>query len=151
MHGTFFETLPTPILLSELWTQLLTQAHVPPELQQQVIAYLAQLERTDIAQTRQIALASVKPRLRIMSEIQADGNPHTYAEISPRSVNLIVKPPEEIDDGFSEWLREQFQQEGVAVSATPQSIQIGGNRIQVEVKRIHHRRNGLHWVVQAIA
>lgn len=153
VQGTFFETLPTADLLSEVWGQLLTQANIPAELQRQVIEYLAQLERTDIAQTRQIPNASIKPRLRIMSEIQADGNPHTYEEIPPRSINLIVKPPDEVVESHQaalEWLRAQLQREGVPAAATPQGVNIGASSIPAEVKMIHHRRNGKHLVIQVI-
>jgi len=136
-----------------VWGQLLTQANVPAELQRQVIEYLAQLERTDIAQTRQIPNASIKPRLRIMSEIQADGNPHTYAEIPPRSVNLIVKPPDEVVGSHYaalEWLKEQMLCDGIPTTATPQGVNIGANSVPAKVKMIHHRRNGKHLVVQVI-
>ncbi|MFX5142218.1 hypothetical protein ABTC48_21285, partial [Acinetobacter baumannii] len=69
VHGTFVETFPNQHLLAHLWQDVLRQANAPDELLGQIIPYLAQLDRAEVAQTRQIEKASVKPRLRIMSEI----------------------------------------------------------------------------------
>lgn len=150
VQGTFFETLPTPQLLGELWGQLLVQADVPPELRQAVIEYLAHLERADVAQTRQISRASVKPRLRIMSEIHTEGNPHTYFEVVPRSVNLILKPPDDSSSSeLCDWLVEQFSLEGVHVRHENDS-QLSIASLTALVKSVQHRRNGLHCVVQTV-
>ncbi|MCS7300200.1 MAG: hypothetical protein NZ556_01405, partial [Fimbriimonadales bacterium] len=157
VQGTFFETLPTPQLLAELWGQLFAQANVPEELQKQVIEYLSQLDRADIAQTRQVERASVKPRLRIMSEIHREGNPHTYPEVPPRSVNLILKLPEEIatfpnaDERMrlaEQWALGQFRLDGVLISGT--LLVVGTASLQMQLKEIQHRRNGLHLVVQVV-
>lgn len=152
VHGTFFETIPTHELLTELWRQVLGQAEVPDELKEQVLDRLAQLDRADIAQTRKIPSASIKPRLRIMSEIHTEGNPHTYPKICPRSVNLIFKLPEseaqtksEAQSQVEELVMKYFRQEGVQVS---NKIQINGTSI--DCFEIQHRRNGLHVVVQAV-
>jgi hypothetical protein len=148
VHGTFFETLPTPQLLGELWGQLLIQADVPTELRQAVTEYLALLDRADVAQTRQISRASVKPRLRIMSEIHAEGNPHNYPEIVPHSVNLVLKPPDDLPpDKLCEWLVEQFRQESIQAN-NPHDMQITIGSLMASIRLIQHRRNGLHMAVQ---
>ncbi|MCS6772982.1 MAG: hypothetical protein NZ693_02580, partial [Thermoflexales bacterium] len=154
VQGTFFETLPNNELLKALWKQVLDQAEVPAELQEKLSPYLSQLERADIAQTRQIEGASVKPRLRIMSEVHSEGNPHRYAEITPRSVNLIVKLPEECADlrgddlirRSSGWILELFRADGVAASAKePAHDQLVlAGELRAQLKLIRHRRNGLH-------
>lgn len=150
VQGTFFETLPTPDLLTELWGQLLTQANVPSELQQAVVKYLTHLERADVAQTRQLERASVKPRLRIMSEIHAEGNPHTYPETLPRSVNLVLKPPDDVSSNdLCDWLVEQMGLEGVQASSV-NATQLRLNSLTTSLERIQHRRNGLHLAVQLV-
>jgi hypothetical protein len=158
VEGTFFETVPNSELLSQVWKQLLNKAKVPDMIAEQVIEYLASLEREDIAVSRHVCKASIKPRLRIMSEVERDGNPHTYNEIPARSVNLIVKPV--ISEGVDEerWLREsidwftqQAKAEGLVVhKANSQnlSLALGCQEFQLTVRFIHHRRNGRHLVLQ---
>lgn len=155
VQGTFFETLPTRILLEQLWKQLLEQARVPANLQQQVLSYLTQMERANIAQTRQIERASIKPRLRIMSEIHREGNPHTYPEIPPRSVNLILKLPAELEaitevsereTEATQWLQNQFALDKTSYQAF--TLLTGNSSVQTQVRFIQHRRNGLHLAVQ---
>lgn len=157
VHGTFFETLPTAVLLEQLWKQLLEQARVPASLQQQVLSYLAQMERANVAQTRQIEGASIKPRLRVMSEIHREGNPHTYPEIPARSVNLILKLPTELETitevderemRATQWLQDQFMQDKVSCQAS--TYLTVNSSIQTQVRFIQHRRNGLHLVVQLV-
>lgn len=153
VQGTFFETLPTPALLAELWGQLFAQAKVPETLRQRVIKYLAQLDRADIAQTRRVERASVKPRLRIMSEIHKEGNPHAYHEIPARSVNLVLKSPIESEQSdLMVWLEQQFVKENVPIASTsnPLRLLLGSSQVPVEIRFIQHRRNGLHLVVQAV-
>lgn len=147
VQGSFFETLPTSELLTSLWEQVLEQAKVPPKLRGAIISYLSQLGREDIAQTRQIARASIKPRLRIMSEIVREGNPHAYPELTPRSINLILKLPEELVRCPTEqdraqrswaWIEDQCQKESIA------PLQAS----EFALKLVQHRRNGLHLVLQ---
>ncbi|GIV04671.1 MAG: hypothetical protein KatS3mg016_0246 [Fimbriimonadales bacterium] len=152
VHGTFFETLPNQDLLAHLWQDVLRQANAPDELLGQIIPYLAQLDRAEVAQTRQIEKASVKPRLRIMSEIHAEGNPHTYPEIPPRSVNLIFKQPEGIDEnGLVEWVSDCFGKDRCVVRRLNKEFELELNSaFKAEVKKIHHRRNGMHIVIQTV-
>lgn len=151
VHGTFFETLPMSELLKEMWKQLFNQANVPDQLQPPVIEYLAQLDRAEIAQTRQIKQASVKPRLRIMSEIHTEGNPHTYPEIPPRSVNLILKPPVGVaSEQFTEWIVDQFQRDKVPAATIQPCLLRINQSLQAMVKSITHLRNGTHLVVQVL-
>ncbi|OYT72617.1 MAG: hypothetical protein CFK49_09925 [Armatimonadetes bacterium JP3_11] len=152
VHGAFFETLPNQDLLAHLWQDVLRQANAPDELLEQIIHYLAQLDRAEVAQTRQIEKASVKPRLRIMSEIHAEGNPHTYPEIPPRSVNLIFKQPEGIDENdLVEWVSVCFGEDRCEVGRFNNKFQLELNSaFKAEVKKIHHRRNGMHIIIQTV-
>lgn len=123
VEGTFFETLPTSDLLREVWRQLLLESGLPMEKTEEVVANLGSLGREEIAISRHISGASIKPRLRIMSEVEKEGNPHTYGEIPARTVNLVVKPavveessPE--TDWLSQsvaWFQGQVRKEGVVV------------------------------------
>ncbi|GIV11134.1 MAG: hypothetical protein KatS3mg020_0625 [Fimbriimonadales bacterium] len=152
VHGTFFETLPNQDLLAQLWQDVLRQANTPDELLEQIVPHLARLHRPEVAQTRQIEKASVKPRLRIMSEIHSEGNPHTYPEIPPRSVNLIFKPPEGIDEnGQVEWVSDCFGKDRCEIRRFNNKFELElSSAFKAEVKKIHHRRNGMHIVIQTV-
>lgn len=141
VQGTFFETLPTHELLKKLWEDVLRQARVPEELWERIVPLLQRLERAELAQTRRIEGASVKPRLRLMSEIEPDGNPHTYSEIAPRSVNLILKLPDQRADfqQAERWAEIEFRKEGDSLESFDFAIKI-----------IQHRRNGRHLVLQKV-
>jgi hypothetical protein len=88
VQGTFFETIPNQELLKSLWKDLLKQAGVPAEQHMEILDYLAKLERNEVAKSRRIERAAIKPRLRIMSEVVADANPHKYQEIRERTALL---------------------------------------------------------------
>lgn len=154
VQGTFFETMPSSQLIAKLFGQLLEQAEVPSDLKDQVVEHLARLDRVMIAQTREIEGASIKPRLRIMSEIHAEGNPHSYPKIGARSVNLILKPPHERADFEEEmeWIANQCEADSVELIRTGQSLQLqlDASRVNVELKSITHRRNGRHLVLQTV-
>lgn len=139
VQGTFFETLPTHELLGKLWEDVLGQARVPEELRKEIVPWLQKLGRAELSQTRKIEGASIKPRLRLMSEIEPDGNPHTYSEIVPRSVNLILKLPDQLADlqQAKSWAESEFLKDGISLEG-------------LDLKIIQHRRNGLHLVLQKV-
>jgi len=158
VQGTFFETLPGQELLRQLWGQLLRQAGLTEDKSSGVVDALASLEREDIAVSRHIEKASIKPRLRIMSELQADANPHDYPEIPPQTVNLIVKPEiaDEGDDNLwitqsLTWFEQQADREKVTVvESTSQRIVLCEKDAEYAFKVccVHHKRNGRHLVLQ---
>jgi hypothetical protein len=152
VQGTFFETIPNEQLLRSLWQEVLQQANIPEEQQQQVLDYLARLERDEIAQSRLIEGASVKPRLRIMSEVVSDANPHLYKPISARTVNLILKAPDEDAglDVLGEWSAKCFQQDNLQANLSGNTLMVFVDEREIKYKifQIRHRRNGLHLVVQ---
>lgn len=137
IHGTFFETLPIKDLLSELWKQLFRDANVPEDYSK-ASEYLSKLDREEIAKTRVISSASIKPRLRIMSEIHREANPHNYDKIGYCSFNLILKPPEHIrPNQYKDWIWECFNNEKASL-----------NESDVETFLLKHKRNGEYYVVQ---
>ncbi len=165
VQGTFFETLPTSELLTELWRQVLGESQVAEivseDVLDEILRALGSLKREEVAITRHIPGASVKPRLRIMSEIEEEGNPHTYAEILPRSINLVVKPPaiaEQNPDWLeqaSEWFAEEASKDRVNVALAIVAEGIGKMRLEqcemsIRLLSIKHKRNGLHLVVQTV-
>lgn len=168
VHGTFFETLPIEQLLKEVWRQVLAEAGatsiLTAETLEELLAQLGTLRRENIAISRHIQRASIKPRLRIMSEIEAPGNPHTYSDIVPRSVNLIVKPPSLADTephrwihDATEWLAREANMDGVefirrrrqlAHTRVESFMRFEDYELPVAVLPLKHERNGMHVVVQ---
>ncbi|MDW8053367.1 MAG: hypothetical protein RMJ86_02320 [Anaerolineae bacterium] len=82
-----------------------------------------------------------------MSEIVREGNPHAYPELTPRSINLTLKLPEELVQCPTEqdraqrswaWIEDQCQKESIA------PLQAS----EFALKLVQHRRNGLHLVLQ---
>lgn len=151
VQGTFFETIPMKELLTEMWKQLLSDAGVSGDKSQEIIKDLRNLDRDSVAITRRIDKASIKPRFRIMAEVEADGNPHQYAEIPAQTFNLILKSP--VDKGvdpapqIQKWFAEtsiptdDFQEEHFIAHIDEQPLPLRWCLIQ-------HRRNGLHLIIQ---
>jgi len=152
VQGAFFETIPNQELLKLLWKDLLDQAGVPIAQHQEILNSLTKLERDQIAQSRVITRAAVKPRLRVMSEIVAEANPHRYSEIEGQTVNLILKAPREDDSGISQWVTDQFSADHLRaqmVSDDTMTISDEDHSIACRVVPVKHALNGLHVVVQA--
>ena len=112
VEGSFFETIPKSELIQRVWEQILSETGVPEEQKQQLLPLLAQLKQSAIAQSRHIEGASVKPRFRVMAEVESDANLHAYPEIKSRTVNLVIKRERYYDWA---WLREKFATEGIKV------------------------------------
>jgi len=165
VHGTFFETVPEGDLLIALWKQVLDEAGIAQCIDsndfEKILERLGSLRRDDVAVTRHIEGASVKPRLRIMSEIATEGNPHTYQEIPARSFNLIVKPPglgDANDNWLSravEWFEREAREDQVTLSIQDRhsdrveaDLAMAQTTVPVSLLCIRHKRNGLHLVVQ---
>jgi len=151
VQGTFFETIPNSELIRSMFRDIFEQAGVPESLLE-ALEYLSQLDRSEIAQSRRISKASVKPRLRIMSEVISEANPHTYPEILARTANLVIKSPSEdmeIDDAL-EWVINIFNNDRVKFQKHDTEIFLSceGYHIKFDIKLINHRKNGKHIVVQ---
>lgn len=149
IEGSFFETVPKRELLQRVWEQILDESGVPEEQKRQLLPFLSQLEQTVIARSRHIEGASVKPRFRIMAEVESDANLHaSYPQISRRTVNLVIKREQHYDWA---WLQDAFAADGVGVSVNPEGesarLLINGN-LSVRCFSIWHRRNGEHWCLQ---
>jgi hypothetical protein len=148
IEGSFFETVPKRKLLQRVWEQILDESGVPEEQKQQLLPLLSQLKQAVIARSRHIKGASVKPRFRIMAEVESDANLHTYSEISRRTVNLVIKRKQHYNWA---WLKSNFAADGVGVSVNPKGksarLLINGN-LSVRCFSIWHRRNGEHWCLQ---
>lgn len=152
VQGTFFETIATQDLLSAMWEQLLSEAGLAPDKTNEILEALRALDRDTIAVTRRIERASIKPRFRIMAEVEADGNPHQYAEIPARTINLILKPSfidwEQPLIQIIQWLRE------MEIDATPHEqdgnfiVHTGPQPLLLRWSILQHRRNGKHLLIQ---
>ena len=98
--GSFFETIPKDDLIHQMLLNVFrghlenNKAAVPPNVIDQVEERLSQFtDQNIIAASQTIENASVKPRLRIMAEASAEGNPHSklYPAIQEKSFNLILE------------------------------------------------------------
>jgi hypothetical protein len=152
LEGSFFETLPKNALLEEVWGQIIRESEIPETQRAQMINWLGRLKQRDIAQSRTIRKASVKPRFRIMAEAHGDANVHRYPEIGPRTVNLVLKRE---PDYSWEWVHAQLVKEGFSRAALhPQGDSLdvipdnGGPLVRLRPILIHHRLNGEHLVLQ---
>ncbi|MFQ3610325.1 MAG: hypothetical protein SNJ72_02420 [Fimbriimonadales bacterium] len=151
VHGAFFETVSTRELLKSVWEKVLKEAEkdkgsVCDKERESVLELLSALNRETIAQTRRIEGASIKPRLRIMAEVEREGNPHTYNEIPERTFNLIFK-----DDSAAlevESVVKLLEQDGVegTVQQDKDSFTINGKTCHL--KRLSHKRNGDFVLIQ---
>jgi hypothetical protein len=153
VQGTFFETIPNQELLKSLWKDLLKQSGVPIKQHKKILDCLAKLERDQIAKSRVIERAAIKPRLRIMSEVVANANPHRYQEIGERTVNLILKAPsEDSSESLVQWILHCFSADDLRVRAVSEGVIIisddSGGQIKCRLLRIEHKLNGLHLAVQ---
>ncbi len=87
--------------------------------------YLAKLERNEIAKLRVIKGVAVKPRLRIMSEVVAEANPHRYTEIGERTINLILQAPsEDSNQTCKDWILKCFRKEKLAVCVLSDTLRV---------------------------
>jgi hypothetical protein len=153
VQGTFFETIPNQELLKSLWKDLLEQSGVPIEQHKEILDYLAKLERNEVAKSRRIKRAAIKPRLRIMSEVVADANPHKYQEIRERTVNLILKAPSEGGrESLERWILHCFSTDNLPAKLVSDDVFVvsddSGCQVNCRIAWVEHKLNGLHLVVQ---
>ena len=153
VQGTFFETIPNQELLKSLWKDLLKQAGVPAEQHMEILDYLAKLERNEVAKSRRIKRAAIKPRLRIMSEVVTDANPHKYREIGERTVNLILKAPSEGGrESLERWILHCFSTDNLPAKPVSDDVFVvsddSGCQVNCRIAWVEHKLNGLHLVVQ---
>jgi hypothetical protein len=153
VQGTFFETIPNQELLKSLWKDLLKQAGVPAEQHMEILDYLAKLERNEVAKSRRIKRAAIKPRLRIMSEVVTDANPHKYREIGKRTVNLILKAPSEGGrESLERWILHCFSTDNLLAKPVSDDVFVvsddSGCQVNCRIAWVEHKLNGLHLVVQ---
>jgi hypothetical protein len=151
IEGSFFETLPKEELLAQVWEQILDAGGVTPADRPHIVELLAGLEQTEIARSREIKHASIKPRLRLMAEVHPDALLHSYAEIKPRTVNVVIKR----ERGFDEtWLQKEFTKEGIHTEVVVDDgakfllLSDGKSRLRLRYFVILHKRNGEHIVLQ---
>lgn len=152
VEGSFFETLPTQELLTKTWAQILAQVGMDESERLALTSHLSELEQSDIAKSREIEHASIKPRFRIMAEAHAEGNPHRYDEIGPRTLNLILKQEETVK---LDLLNSLFAAEGIQLDSLEKSgdtrqinLRHNGQSMALGAFAIRHRRNGIHLVIQ---
>lgn len=151
VEGSFFETLPKEELLAQVWEQILDASGVTPAERPHIIELLASLEQTEIARSREIKGASIKPRLRLMAEVHRDARLHSYPDIKPRTLNLVIKR----ERGFDEaWLQREFTKEGLQTEVVVDDgakfllFSEGKSKVKLRYFVILHKRNGEHIVLQ---
>lgn len=151
VEGSFFETRPKEDVLEEVWEQVLVAAGISSDNRSQIVELLASLEQAEIARSREIKGASIKPRLRLMAEVHKEAKIHSYPEIHPRTVNLVIKR----ESGYDEtWLQKEFAKEGYETQVWREDEQTfillgdGRNKTRLRYTVITHKRNGEHIVLQ---
>lgn len=99
VDGSFFETVPKDHLIYRMFLNILEQHRVDKKLDipektfNDMKGVLSQItDQAIIARSQSIEKASIKPRLRIMAEVNPEGNPHSnhYPQIADKTVNLIL-------------------------------------------------------------
>jgi len=136
VDGSFFETVPKEHLFYQMFLNVLRmhmekrKVKISPEIMKRIEEALSLInDQTIIAGSQTIAKASVKPRLRIMAEVDPHGNPHSefYPEITPGSFNLILQ---------------------VSPETKETEKQLSALLHEIYIFSIHHKRNGEHRVFQ---
>ncbi len=150
VEGSFFCTITNQELLRELWKQVMQEAGLSANSYnvQQILDKLSSLSRDQIAKVRRIEGASIKPRLRVMAEVEAEGNPHKYNAIKERTVNLIFQHDGTQSKREAEIVAQMFQKDGLTAEVQPEN-QITINGITVTLCLLQHKRNGVYTVAQA--
>ncbi len=99
VDGSFFETVPKNYLISQMFINILEKHHSQKKLNisEKKLIEIKELlssitDQTIIASSQSIDKASVKPRLRIMAEVNPEGNPHSshYPQIEVNTINFIL-------------------------------------------------------------
>ncbi len=145
VHGAFFETVSVRELIRQIWQHLFQRAGISPESYREIVDHLSELARDEIAITRRFEGASIKPRLRIMAEVEKEGNPHTYPEVPELTVNLILQT-DPIPD--SNGLVELFSEDGVQGASVMSGDTLSLHGRLCTVKQIQHKRNGAFLLIQ---
>jgi hypothetical protein len=152
VEGSFYETLPKEKLLEQVWKQVLDASGMSPSDQPAIVEFLSRLEQTEIARSREIEKASIRPRLRLMAEVHGDANLRTYPEIPARTCNMILKR----ETGYDErWLAREMRRDGWADTRIDQQgsekflvLKDRGVELRLRYLVITHKRNGEHIVLQ---
>jgi hypothetical protein len=150
VEGSFFCTITNQQLLRELWKQVMQEAGLSTDSDsaRQILDKLSTLSRDQIAKVRRIEGASIKPRLRVMAEVEADGNPHKYDVITGRTINLIFQHNDTQSKREAEIVAQMFQKDGLTAEVHPENqIRIDGTTVTLCL--LQHKRNGVYTVVQA--
>jgi hypothetical protein len=100
VDGSFFETLPKDRLISQIFFNILEEhqrdekIHISEKTQIEIEHVFNLLtDQAIIASTQRIEKASIKPRLRLMAEVEPEGNPHNqrhYPQIEAMTVNFLM-------------------------------------------------------------
>ncbi len=137
VDGSFFETLPKDHLISQMFLNILEQHRVKNKLNisknhlDEMETLFSQItDQAIIAGSQSIEKASIKPRLRIMAEVNPEGNPHSqqhYPQIAENTINLIL-PLKIITEEVEAHLIAKFP--------------------ELAISTLQHKRNGKYVVFQ---
>lgn len=136
IDGSFFETVPKNYLISQMFLNILEQHRTQKKLDisavnfseiKNILSHIT--DQTIIASSQSIDKASIKPRLRIMAEVNPEGNPHSqhYPTIEEKTLNFILS-----QQLYTEELRTYL------LSKVPELRQ----------STVQHKRNGKYAVFQ---
>jgi hypothetical protein len=139
VHGSFFETIPAQELIRQAFAQLLLEATQRAETPIDALWIEPWLEtlalrQSDFSQVRHIDRASVKARIRVMSEVNGAGNILQYPGIEDNSLSLVVPAHD----------NAQLQQHFMWVRAASNDSEWAA----LKTFTLHHQRNGAFVVFQ---
>ncbi|TAE32659.1 MAG: hypothetical protein EAZ92_01455 [Candidatus Kapaibacterium sp.] len=97
MHGSFFETVKTPELITQSFSQVLEErlrqsgSEIDEATKQIFLAMFS--EQNAFSKVRNVEKASVKLRFRVMTEVKAEGNilnARKYPEFRDNTLTFVV-------------------------------------------------------------
>jgi hypothetical protein len=158
VHGSFFETVPKRKLIPLAFNQVvdehlsLSGVKVDATEKQKLVEQLT--DERIFSKSRHVQGASIKPRFRVMSEVEPSGNPHHpkfYPAVSSASLNFIAP--------LQNALTEEFYMEQLMKSASERDwnsskngdciiLKKGTETMNTQVMRLQHHHNGAFVVLQ---
>jgi hypothetical protein len=158
VHGNFFETIPKRKLIPLAFNQVvdehlaLSGASVDETARQKLVEQLT--DERIFSKSRHVAGASIKPRFRVMSEVEPSGNPHNsqfYPEIVNATLNFIAPIHHALTAShYLERITQAAQERGWRSSRQAALVTLtkDSETTALKVKQLRHRHNGAFVVLQ---
>ncbi len=158
VHGNFFETVPKRRLIPLAFNQvvdehLIISGATVDEVERKKLVEQLTDERI-FSKSRHVAGASIKPRFRVMSEVEPSGNPHNpkfYPAVLNSSLNFIAPIHGSLTESFYvERLMRAAKERGWGIPKQNAQMILhkGSNTVEINVRQLQHHHNGAFVVLQ---